>query len=154
MRIISQDKQARASDHALNGWLAGMAAGIVMMVFLILVGWMFGESMAEILGRFSLGGGAIRGALLHLGISGVYGLIFGLAVHFIGCLRDWLKSPMMGLLAGLIYGSFLWLLSGMILLSMDISPFATLPQPTFAVAHMIYGLTLVALVQRQSITPS
>ena len=100
--------------------------------------------------RFSLGGGPLRGVLLHMAVAGVYGLLFGLIAHASGYLRDWVKSPLLAMLAGLIYGSFLWLFSGMVLLSVDVSPFDSFPQPAFAIAHLIYGVALGALAQRQA----
>jgi hypothetical protein len=150
MRTVSSVKRAKLGDRAVDGLLAGMGAGLAMIAFLILVGWMFGESPRAVLLRFALGGGALRGVLLHMAVSGIYGLMFGLIAHASGYLRDWIKSPLLAMLAGLIYGSFLWLLSGMVLLSVDVSPFDSFPQPAFAIAHLIYGVALGALAQRQA----
>jgi len=154
MRMATKMKRARVSDRALDGLLAGMGAGLAMIAFLILVGWMFDEALWDVLSRFSLGGGPLRGLLLHLAVSSVYGVLFGLIAHTSGYLRDWVMSPLLAMLAGLIYGSFLWLVSGMVLLTVEVSPFDSFPQPAFAVAHLIYGVALGALAQRQATAPS
>lgn len=150
MMTVSGRKQAKVGDRAVDGLLAGLGAGMAMAAFLIVVGWMFGETWKSVLERFSLGGGPIRGFLMHMAVACAYGVFFGLIAHVSGYLRDWVKSPLLAMLAGLIYGSFLWLFSGMILLSVDFSPFASFPQPAFAIAHLIYGVTLGILAQRQA----
>jgi hypothetical protein len=144
-------KASKAGDQVIvDGLLAGMAAGTAMILFLILVGWMFSEPPSAILARFSPAQQPWQGLLLHLGMSAVYGVAFRLAGYYTHGLWGWHNEPLLAMLAGVIYGSFLWLLSGLVLLSVETSPFASLPVPSFAVAHLVYGVVLGVMVQRQN----
>jgi hypothetical protein len=111
---------------------------------------MFSEPVASVLARFSPIQQPWQGLLLHLGVSAVYGIFFRLAGHFTGGLWGWHAEPLLAMLSGVIYGSFLWLVSGLVLLTLPASPFDSLPVPSFAVAHLIYGVVLGVLVQRQA----
>lgn len=150
MKTFSKAKAAKAGDRIVDGLLAGMAAGTAMILFLILVGWMFSEPLTAVLARFSPSGQPWQGLLLHLAISAIYGITFRLAAHFTGGLWGWANDPTLAMLAGVIYGSFLWLISGLILLPLASSPFDSLPVPSFAVAHLIYGVILGMVAQRQA----
>lgn len=120
-----------------------------MILFLILVGWMFSEPATAVLRRFSPAGGPIQGLMIHLAISAIYGIFFRMAGHLSGELWGWNKEPLLAMLAGVIYGSFLWLFAGLVLLPLETTPFDSLPVPSFAVAHLIYGIVLGVLIQRQ-----
>lgn len=73
-------------DVAVDGLLAGMAAGLAMAGVVLVAGLLGGSGAAETLGRFDPGsdGSPVVGALLHLAVSGLYGVVFALLSRVIG----------------------------------------------------------------------
>ncbi|MCC7352328.1 MAG: hypothetical protein IT330_01120 [Anaerolineae bacterium] len=134
-------------DAAVDGLLAGVGAGLAMAVYVVAVGLASGEAMATILGRFAPGESAspLSGALLHLAVSGVYGLVFGLGRGLIA--RFW-RHRLPGWLTGLAYGLLLLALAKTIILPGTGSALLSIPFAHFALAHIIYGLSLGYLVDR------
>ena len=102
-----------AGDAAVDGLLAGAAAGIAMAAYLVVIGLVAGEGPAVVLARFDpSGAGAaspLIGALMHLAVSAVYGLLFGLIYRLIG--RGRLAGRAAGALMGLVYGLALLLVA-------------------------------------------
>ncbi len=130
-------EKVQIGDAAVDGLIHGAVAGAAMAVYLIVVGLVSGEGPAQMLARFDPGGGAspLTGGLMHLAVSGVYGIGFALIRRLIGR-----RVP--GWLAGLIYGVLLLLVAEAIVLPSAISPLRAIPALHFAVAHGLYGLTL------------
>jgi len=144
------ERRQTAGDAAVDGLLAGAAAGIAMAVYLVVAGLLAGEGPAVVLARFDpSGAGAaspLIGAVMHLAVSAVYGLLFGLICRLIG--RDRLAGRATGALMGLVYGLALLLVAqGLALISTEV-PLREISTVHFAVAHMIYGLGLGWLVAR------
>lgn len=137
-----QSERKSAGDRTVDGLLAGMGAGAIMMGFQIGVGRLVSVPAAEILARYSPASNPIQGALLHLAISGVFGIIFGLAAGLLARVGGRIEGTIPAFFTGIAYGSLLWLMSGTVFLSIDISPANSLPEPTFAIAHLIYGAAL------------
>jgi hypothetical protein len=91
-------KKTGAGDAAVDGLCSGVLAGAAMGLYLVLIGMRIGQGPAVVLGRFDPAGGAspLTGALAHLAVSGVYGLLFGL-LGYLG--TGWRRIPVW--LAGL-----------------------------------------------------
>ena len=144
------ERRQTAGDAAVDGLLAGAAAGIAMAVYLVVAGLLAGEGPAVVLARFDpAGAGAassLIGALMHLAVSAVYGLLFGLIYRLTG--RGRLAGRAAGALMGLVYGLALLLLAqGLAVVSMGV-PLREISAVHFAIAHLVYGLVLGWLVAR------
>ena len=133
-------------DVAVDGLLAGMAGGLVMGVVLVLLGLMDGTGPLETLGHFdpANGGSAAVGGLLHLAVSGIYGVFFALGYHFLG--RRWPGINRYGWLLGAIFGVGLWLAAQFIFLPGLNSALADLAPSFFALGHLVYGLVIGYLI--------
>ena len=140
-------KEVTLGDAAVDGLLAGGGAGVLMAAYLIVAGLVMGETVGVVLGRFDpgQGGAPLVGALAHLATAGVYGVIFGLLARFVP--RGW-QGRVPGWLAGLVYGLALFAVA-LVLLPAVASPLQEIPRLHFAVAHVIYGLTLGFLIHRK-----
>ena len=77
-----------AGDAAVDGLLAGAAAGVAMATYLVVIGLVAGEEPTVVLARFDpSGAGAaapLIGGVMHLAVSAVYGLLFGLIYRLTG----------------------------------------------------------------------
>ena len=143
-------KDLTLGDAAVDGLLSGIAAGIVMAVYLIVVGLVTGEAPGMVLSRFDPGEkpSPLTGALMHLAVAGVYGMLFALGRRLI--VRRWPFNTSLSWLAGLAYGLVLLILATTVILPGTGSPLREIPFPHFAVTHVLYGLTLGALMGRQA----
>ena len=137
-----------AGDAAVEGLLAGAAAGMAMAAYLVVIGLVGGEGPAVVLARFDPAkeGAPLIGAVVHLAVSAVYGLLFGLIYRLIG--RGRLAGRAAGALMGLVYGlALLVVAQGLALISAGI-PLREISAVHFAIAHLVYGLVLGWLVAR------
>ncbi len=135
-------REKTAGDVAVDGILAGVGAGVVSAVFLLVAGLVAGEGPGIVLARFdpALKGSALSGTLLHLGISAVYGALF--ATLYRPVVRRWPHALRLGWLLGLAYGFILLLLAEGTLQSGLNSGLMDVPAVQFAVFHLLYGLVL------------
>ncbi|MDQ4074766.1 MAG: DUF1440 domain-containing protein [Chloroflexota bacterium] len=134
-----QVREMTAGDAAVDGLLGGLGGGIVMGIYLLGVSLLMGESPLVMLARFAADTqGPTSGALMHLAVSAVYGTLFGLIWSVIG--RRWPDKPTV--VAGVVYGLLLWLMANTLLLPGSASSLQQIPSPHFAIAHLLYGLTL------------
>jgi hypothetical protein len=134
-------KEQTASDAIVSGLFAGLLAGILMGVYLLIWGLIAGSSPSELLLLFAQGQSAtpLSGALLHLGVSAVYGSLFGLLCHWLP--RRWLsRVPLWAL--GLLYGLLLFALAELALIPGIGSALEAIPPLQFGLAHVVYGLGL------------
>jgi hypothetical protein len=130
-------------DRAVTGLLWGLFAGVIMIVYLAISGALNGIELLDLLRSFNPDAlffpgeqaAPIQGFLLHLGISGVYGAVFGV-------LARWRPRPFPLWFAGLIYGGLLLLLANRILLPTGSSGLQVIPPLHFTIAHLLYGLLL------------
>jgi len=151
-------RQTTAGEVAVDGLVSGILAGAGMALYLVVVGVVVGDEPRLVLGRFDPGSGfsPLSGALTHLAVSCVYGMLYGLIWRPLarsrlgmGLLGGWLPW-----LAGLGYGFALLLVAEMVTLRLPgtSSPLGGIPFLHFAVAHLIYGLVLSFLMGRQRLS--
>lgn len=131
-----------AGDVAVDGLLSGLLAGLLMGVFLVLADWLAGISPADTLSRFDPAANAqpLVGALVHLALSGLYGVVFALVFRLL--LRRWPRLGRFGWLLGAAYGLLLWLAAQAVLLTGINEALGELPALLFALAHVLYGAVL------------
>jgi hypothetical protein len=135
---------ASASDSAIDGLGGGLLAGLAMGSFLVLISWPTGVEPAQLLNHFDLQAipSPLVGGLIHLAVSGVYGIAYGLSFWLL--LRHALagKPTWAGALAGIAYGLLLWLPADLVLLPATSPSLQVVPGWAFAAAHMLYGAIL------------
>lgn len=130
------------TDALINGLFSGVIAGLVMLTFLVASGLLSGGEIIATLERISVPGqppNPVSNIFLHLGVSAVYGALYGLIVHQIPAGR---KTALGRLAVGLVYGMLLYLLAITVLIPGSQSVLAEIPTAVFASAHALYGLVL------------
>lgn len=142
--VARQHENSNIGDAAVEGLFSGMIAGISMAVYLGMVNLISGESLLETLARFAVSDETtpLLGFLLHLGVSGVYGLVFGLIYQI--TLRRWISSPSLrsSVITGSGYGIVLFILAQLVLLPGSTSPLKEISLSHLTIAHLIFGVTL------------
>ena len=142
MNIQSVSKTERGwGDAAVDGLLAGVAAGVLMAIYVLVIGLLGGTGWAEVLAQFdpSTDPQPVTGALTHLAVAGVYGAIFGLVWRLVSAL--WPRLP--GWLGGLAFGLVLWGLAMAVTASGAMGDWMRTVAPIhFLVAHVLYGIAL------------
>lgn len=132
-------------DAAVDGLLAGIAAGIAMALYLVVVS-LFGEGVA-VLNRFDPNGASpVVGTLMHLAVAGVYGAVFGI---FFNWLR---RFNLPAWLSGLAFGLVLFGVAVTIILPSSRSALAGIPMLHLGIAHAVYGLVIGIIVGQSSKT--
>jgi hypothetical protein len=136
-------------DAAVDGLLAGGAAGILMAVYLAVAGLVSGDALASLFGRFDPGPSrsALTGILVHLAVAGVYGVVYGLGRRLADKSRRLARWP--GWLTGPVYGLLVWIAAESVLLPGTGSPLQQLAPLVFLVAHLLYGLALGVMYARR-----
>jgi hypothetical protein len=144
-RLVHSDR--KISDAALDGLFGGLAAGVTMAIYLLIWGLTVGMAPSAVLGMFDPAerGNPAAGALTHLAVASVYGILFGLIWW---ALRRTLRLRVPAWLAGVVYGLLLLLVAKAVVLPAAGSPLADIPALHFAAAHMIYGAALGYLNER------
>jgi hypothetical protein len=107
-----------------------------MAATLVAAGLLAGLSVGLVLSRFDPTGGqsALPGLLAHLATAAIYGLLFAL-----------LTAPVAArlgnriILAGIVYGLALWLVSRGLMASELGAPLRVLPAAGWFAAHVVYG---------------
>jgi hypothetical protein len=135
-------------DTAVDGLLHGVIAGVVMAIYLVLIGVMTGAGVAAMLSAFDLGQGTspVRGALIHLAVSAIYGMAFSLLYRLIGRGRSIGRGG--SVISGVGYGLLLWLITQIAFAAGISVALNSLPALHLAVAHVIYGAALGWLTGR------
>lgn len=145
---VEQQKRS-LGDVAVDGLLAGMAAGVLMGVAVVLLGILDGVGPLETLGRFDPAndGSAIVGGLLHLAISGIYGATFAIGYRLLVRWGAWDRRYSWAV--GAVFGLGVWLVAHMLFLPGLNTAISDIPPWSFALAHLIYGAVLGYVVGRQ-----
>ena len=142
--------RARSSsgDAAVDGVLHGGGAGIVMAIYLIVIGMVTGAGLTATLSAFDLGQGTspVRGALIHLAVAAIYGMLFSLIYRLLRRGRSIGRSG--NVVIGLAYSLLLWLITQLAFAAGINVALSSLPAVHFAVAHLVYGATLGWLAGR------
>ncbi len=134
-------------DAAVDGLLAGVAAGLVMAAYVLVVGLVAGHAWPDILAQFDPGLTPLplTGALTHLAVAGVYGALFGVGWRLLH--RAWPRLPAVAV--GLAYGLALWALAALVTSSRPSGEWLrVLPALHLAVAHLLYGVVLGVAIHR------
>jgi hypothetical protein len=145
-RVYEQEKTT--GDAAVDGLLAGVGAGIVSAIYLVIIGLISGQTLAAILGPFDpTQGQMLVGSLVHLAVSGVYGVLF--AVLYLWLDRRWSWANSKAWLFGLLYGLILLLVAESASRAGIDTAFSDLPLVNTALFHLIYGLALGLFLGRK-----
>lgn len=130
-------------DLAVDGLLQGLAAGTIMLVFLLAIGLVEGMAPAVVLARLgpSDSATAVTGLLGHLALSAVLGLVWGVLY---GSLLRRLSVPAWVL--GAAYGLALYV--GAAIFVVNATGLAAFAPWALLAAHLAYGVTLGLLSGR------
>jgi hypothetical protein len=144
-------QKTSTGEAAVSGLFSGLWAGLVMAGFLLLAIVLGGAGFRKALAGFSPsdGTGLWVAGLTHLAVSAVYGLAFGLIYTFIAQRLRWEITWWLTLALGAAYGLVLWLLAVYILLPGAAYPLSEITPTVLVGAHLVYGLTLGALIYRR-----
>ena len=135
-------------DAAVDGLRNGVVAGVVMALYLIVIGMVTGAGLTATLSAFDLGQGTspVRGALIHLAVAAIYGMLFSLIYRLIGRGRSIGRGG--NTVIGLVYGLLLWLITQITFAAgLDIA-LSSVPALHLVVAHVVYGAVLGWLAGR------
>lgn len=148
-RMISERRHT-AGDAAVDGLLAGAGGGIAMAAVLVAGGVLAGAGPASTLARFDPSGAGsaspLTGGLIHLAVSAVYGLLFGVLYRLIG--RGRLAGRAAGALIGLAFGLVLLLVAQGLAATAAGAALREIPALHFGAAHLVYGAVTGWLVAR------
>ena len=141
-------KEVRFSEAIVDGLYAGVLAGLVMAVVLALTALLRSEMLGVLFSRFdpTPGAASLKGFLLHLAVSGVYGILFGLIWFLVSNPPRRAPSVWQVILLGVVYAAGLFFLGWTILLPASGSALRQLPSWDFGLAHLVYGVALGYLV--------
>jgi len=145
-RLARQEKTW--GDTAVDGLLAGLAGGGVMLIGLEAVGWLAGTAPLTMLGYFdpALTGNWLTGLLAHFAVAAIYGVVFAVLLRVAGRLRPSIVKR--AWLWGMAFGLLLWGLAVGALRTAVASPLNQIPAWTFGLAHLLYGLALGLWLER------
>ena len=135
-------KQSTTGDTAVTGLFSGLKGGVAMAAVIVVFSLLAGQGISY-LSSFSSDTPvpAQQGLLMHLAMSGIYGMLYGLIHHQVRIER-FRRLP--GWLKGLGYAMLLWIFAVGVLLPAARSLVMTLPWPVFFSGHLAYGLVLGA----------
>jgi hypothetical protein len=136
-----ETKESTLSDRAIDGLFSGLFAGAVMGLLMAMAGFLIGENPGSVFARFNLGPSPshANGVLMHLGISGVYGVLFALLSMVI---PGRVRKLMPGWLVGLVYASILLALALYLFVPGLLLSLADLPEWVLISGHAAYGIVL------------
>jgi hypothetical protein len=145
-------KEIKFSEVAVDGLFAGLLAGLVMAAFLAVAVLAHSETLGSLFSRFNPAkmGSPLTGLLLHLAVSSVYGILFGLVWYLTLSLRRLASLPWQAVALGVVYGAGLFFFAWYVLLPASASPLRQLPSWQFGAAHLVYGSILGWLTVRST----
>ena len=138
----SSYQQKAIGETAVDGLLAGIGAGLVMALFLLLMGLLNGDSAAVVFGRFDVGQNHLwlTGFIIHLAVSSIYGIVFGLL--YLLMVRIWSPVVRFSWLLGLVYGLLLYAIAQTALATGVDSGLRQLTAVNLLIAHVVFGVVL------------
>lgn len=143
--IESINKSTTIGDAAVDGLLAGLGAGLLMLLYWLASGLLTGGGWSSWLAAFDLSGAMLplTGGLTILAIAAVYGVLFGAIV--------WLtprpvRRRLRGWPLALGYTLVLLLLAESLFLPRLDVPVRSIPLHQMLLGHGVYGLTLGWLI--------
>jgi hypothetical protein len=121
-----------------------------MAVYLVVSALLRGEGPVASFNRFvpTPESGPLAGFLMHLAVSGIYGLLFGILLALVAQVRSLEWFVRHSTFTGLIYGFFLFVVAWYLLLPASGSALLELPFIDLGLAHLVYGAALGYLVRR------
>ena len=143
---------ADLGEAAVEGLFSGIQAGVLMAAFLVAAGLLRGNAPLEILMVFSpgqLNPSPLTGLLLHLAVSGIYGMAFGGLYHLVIRPISRSSSGSLFLACGAAFGLALYLVAALAVLPGGLTSLNEIAPLDFALAHLVYGLALGGLFFRQ-----
>lgn len=146
---LPNNRSATIGDTAVDGLLAGIGSGLLMILFLVITTSFLNETPFTLLGKFNPSNGHhwLQGLLSHLAVSTIYGLVYAVALVVLSFM--WPAAKRLSWALGLLYGLSLSLIARGWLLPLTDSALLDIPATLFITAHLIYGLTLGALIMRR-----
>ena len=141
-------REKQLGDQAVDGLFVGIAAGVVMLGYLLLVAVVRGMGISVMLSYFAPGseGGPLAGAAAHAAVSGIYGALFALGAGPLAA-RYGRRHLWPTLMVGALYGVVLFVLAIFAFLPGTDLALRELAPVHLAAAHLLYGLTLAWLWQ-------
>lgn len=145
--LITQEEHS-IGDAAVDGLLNGIIAGVGMGLYVLLIFLVNSVPAGEIIVYFgSITDSGLVSALIHLAISGIYGVLFGLAFSVISNRLRKTLSIWVVLLSGIVYGGLLWLVATYVVFNGSPSV-EYIPGVHLLIAHIIFGVFLSLLTGR------
>ena len=141
-KTLHNDKNNLIADCIVDGILHGMFAGSVMLALFIGMGNLVGKSpldLLSMLGAPDTASSPMQGALRHIAMSAVYGIVWILLIVL--PVRRWRFAHVYNWrLVGIGYGILLWLIA--LIVIQYWTALSLLPWYALLIAHMVYGGTL------------
>lgn len=146
------NREISASDAAIDGLLSGVVGGLVMAAYLALAMLVAGVSPLATLALFAPDpdSGPLMGALAHLAVSGIYGVLFGVGYAALLRRRDYNPPTWLHAVIGGLYGLLLLLAAWTLILPATGSQLQQIPLVQLTIGHLLYGLVLGWLVYRRA----
>lgn len=123
-----------------------------MAAVLMIAGLLTGVGPASTIARFDPAGAdaasPLTGALIHLAVSAVYGLLFGVLFRWLG--RGRWAGRATAVILGLAYGLLLLLTAQGLIATSAGAGLREMPALHFAAAHVVYGVAVGWLIGRHS----
>lgn len=144
-------RSTSVGDAAVEGLIYGIAAGLVLVLFVIAFEWLAGVMPLEVLSYFGVDAGAApwAGLFTHVAVSGIYGVVFGMLALGVARLLGERMTPGVRLMLGALYGLLIFVVAEWIILPRTSSPLAEMPVWALALGHVLYGVVLAWLVGRK-----
>lgn len=146
------NREISTSDAAIDGLLSGVAGGLVMAAYLVVATLVAGVPPQATLALFALDpdSGPLMGALAHLAVSGIYGVLFGVGYAVLLRRRDYNPPVWLHAVIGGLYGLLLLLAAWTLILPATGSQLQQIPLVQLTIGHLLYGFVLGWLVYRRA----
>lgn len=150
-KAVHQRRNNPFADSVVDGLLHGMFAGSVMLALLVGMGNLLGKAppaLLSMLGAPDAASSPMQGALRHIAMSAVYGIVWSLLI-VLPVRRQRFAHSLNWRLVGVGYGVLLWSIA--LIVIQYWTALSLLPWYALLIAHMVYGGTLGYLKVRQSL---